>query len=287
VKLGVTILCQVLEVQRSSYYVWKKRPEATRRKDNLKLLERIHELHLKSKGTYGAPRITAQLQTQGQKYNRKRVARLMREAGLFGCARRKFRLPSTTDSRHDLPVAPRVFQVEEPKSHPTAPNQVWVSDTTYIPTEEGWLYLTIQLDVFTRKVVGYSMAAHLRSEAVWESLRQAIQQQPGALSLKQPGLVAHSDRGRQYASDLYRGKLQALGITASMSRSGNCYDNAYAESFFHTLKVELIHRQQLKSRAEAEKAILDYIENWYNCKRLHSGLEYQSPNDYERKALAA
>ena len=193
----------------------------------------------------------------------------------------------TTDSRHGLPIAPRVFKVEEPVTHPVAPNQVWVSDTTYVATNEGWLYLTIQLDVFTRKVVGYSMTDHLRSEAVWESLRGALQNQKEALRLDQPTLITHSDRGCQYASDLYRGKLKALGITASMSRSGNCYDNAFAESFFHTLKVELVHRTQFKTRREAEVAISEYIETWYNRRRLHSGLGYQAPIEYERQALAA
>lgn len=194
---------------------------------------------------------------------------------------------STTDSRHGLPIAPRVFKVEDPKTHPLAPNRVWVSDTTYVATDEGWLYLTIQLDVFTRKVVGYSMTDHLRSEAVWESLRGALQSQKEALSQDEPALVTHSDRGCQYASDFYRTKLKALGITASMSRSGNCYDNAFAESFFHTLKVELVHRSQFKTRREAEAAISEYIEVWYNRSRLHSGLGYQAPTDYERQALAA
>jgi len=275
-----------LEVNRSSYYAWLKRGLAPRAKANLKLVEKLKTIHADSRGTYGAPRVAAKLRSQGHPCGHNRVARLMRSAGLFGCARRKYRVMSTTDSKHGLPIAPRVFKVEEPETHPTAPNRVWVSDTTYVETGEGWLYLTIQLDVFTRKVVGYSMADHLRSEATWESLRSALQRQPEALSLGEPDLITHSDRGCQYASEFYREKLRALGITASMSRSGNCYDNAFAESFFHTLKVELVHRTRFKTRREGETAIQEYIEGWYNCRRLHSGLGYQAPTDYERHALA-
>ena len=280
-------VCQVLEIHRSSFYAWKKRPRSKRLESNLGLMERIKVLHVESRGTYGSPRITAQLRREGNPCGRNRVAGLMKRAEIFGCARRKYRVMNTTDSNHNLPISPRRFQVENPETHPIAPNQVWVSDTTYIPTWEGWLFLTIQLDVFTRKVVGYSMSDQLRSEAVWQSLQLAIQRQPGALALNSLSLIAHSDRGRQYASDLYREKLGKLGITPSMSRSGNCYDNAFAETFFHTLKVERIHRCRFRTRAEAKAEILDYIENWYNSRRLHSGLGYLAPNDYERQALAA
>lgn len=285
--MSIQRICRVLGIQRSSFYAWKKRPTPHRTKANLQLIDQIKGLHAESRGTYGAPRITATLCSQGQECGKNRVAKLMQKVGIFGCAKRKFRAMSTTDSNHDLPVAPRRFQVENPQTHPTAPNQVWVSDTTYIPTLEGWLFLTIQLDVFTRKIVGYSLHDQLRSNEVWESLRQGIQRQSEALSLKTPSLIAHSDRGSQYASDLYQKKLRKLGITPSMSRSGNCYDNAYAETFFHTLKVELVHRRQFKTRTQAETEILDYIETWYNPRRLHSGLGYQTPNDYEKQALAS
>ena len=284
--MSIQTICQVLDVNRSSYYAWKGRPAPPRAHANLRLVEKLKALHGQSRETYGAPRLTAQLHTEGYLCSRNRVARLMIKAGIFGCARRKYRM-STTDSRHSLPVAPRVFKVEEKNTHPLAPNRVWVSDTTYVATDEGWLYLTIQLDVFTRKIVGYSMADHMRCEAVWESLRMALQCQVGALSIAEPYLITHSDRGSQYASDLYRGKLKDLGITASMSRSGNCYDNAFAETFFHTLKVEMVHRHRFKTRKEAESAIQEYIEAWYNNKRLHSGLGYRAPIDYERHALAA
>lgn len=255
---------------------------------NLALRARLTRLHARSRGTYGAPRLTAELRDEGYPCGRHRVARLMRAEGIVGCARKKWRPIGLTDSRHELPIAPRVFQVEEPRTHPTAPNQLWVSDTTYVPTQEGWLYLTVHLDVFTRKVVGYSLANHLRAEAVCASLRMALQRQTQALRADTPEpLVTHSDRGRQYASDLYRGKLARLGITASMSRRGNCYDNAFAETFFHTLKVELIHRQQYRTRQQAQAAIESYIDEWYNPYRRHSGLGYQAPNTYERRASAA
>jgi len=245
-------------------------------------MEKLKSLHQESKGTYGSPRLAEQLQV-----GKNRVAKLMREAGIFGCARRKFQLPQTTDSRHKFPVAPRIFKIEDKKCLPKAPNQVWVSDTTYIPTNEGWLYLTIQLDIFTRKIVGYSLADHMRSEATWDSMKTALIGQPDALSIKESNLLAHSDRGSQYATPFYQQKLRQLGITQSMSRTGNCYDNAYAESFFHTLKVELVHRTTFKTRQDAERAIRTYIDSWYNLKRLHSGLGYKAPIDYEKEALAA
>jgi putative transposase len=253
-----------------------------REKENQSLTKELKILHQQSEGTYGAPRLAVQLQV-----GKNRVAKLMREIGLFGCARRKYRLPETTNSKHRFPVAPRIFKIEDKKCLPQAPNQLWVSDTTYIPTGEGWLYLTIQLDVFTRKVVGYTLADNLRSEAVWDSMKAALVAQPDALSLKASDLLAHSDRGSQYASPFYQQKLSQLGIMQSMSRTGNCYDNAYAESFFHTLKVELIHRNRFKTRKDAEQAIRAYIDGWYNLKRLHSGLGYKAPIEYEREALVA
>jgi transposase InsO family protein len=207
----------------------------------------------------------------------------MREAGIEGVARKRYRV-KTTESNHELPIADRVFQVEEPATFPTRPNEVWAGDITYVPTDEGWLYLTVQLDIFTRKVVGYAMTDHLRTEAVLEALQHAIMSQ--GLDPER-SLVSHSDRGCQYASEAYRTKLKELGITASMSRRGNCYDNAYAESFFHTLKVELVHRRRFRTRREAMAAIFEYIEVWYNRRRIHSALGYRAPMEYERAALQA
>lgn len=282
-KVDVKSSCQILGISRSGFYAWLKRPESDRAKQADALVERMKAIHDESDGTYGAPRLTRSLRAEGIPCGRHRVARLMRRAGLFGCARRRFRV-CTTDSNHSFPIARRVFQVEKAETLPTRPNQVWASDITYVPTEEGWLYLAVQLDVFTRKVVGYALTDHLRTDGALEALRTGVRGQELELN---SGLVSHSDRGCQYASETYRSALNDLGITPSMSRKGNCYDNAYAESFFHTLKVELIHRRQFKTRAEAEAAIFEYIEVWYNRRRLHSSLGYRSPNDYEASALAA
>lgn len=282
-RVDVKSSCQILGISRSGFYAWMKRPESDRAKQADVLVKRMKAIHDESDGTYGAPRLTRVLRAEGVRCGRHRVARLMRRAGLFGCAKRRFRV-RTTDSNHPFPIARRVFQVERPETLPTGPNQVWAGDITYVPTEEGWLYLAVQLDVFTRKVVGYALTDHLRADGALKALRAgARDQELGSDS----SLISHSDRGCQYASEIYRQALKDLGITPSMSRKGNCYDNAYVESFFHTLKVELIHRRHFKTRAEAEAAIFQYIEVWYNRRRLHSSLGYRSPNDYEASALAA
>lgn len=277
------ISCETLGVSRSGYYAWRDRPEAQRTTENRRLTEKMCEIHKLSRGTYGAPRLMEQLKSEGTNCSRVRIARLMGKAGISGVAKKRFRV-KTTDSNHDLPIAPRVFQVEEPATWPIRPNEVWVGDLTYVPTDEGWLYLTTQMDVFTRKIVGYAMTDHMRVEAMLEALRMAVlTQRPDATQ----SLVSHSDRGCQYAADDYRVELKELGITASMSRRANCYDNAYAESFFHTLKVELVHRTRFKTRAEARAAIFEYIEVWYNRQRIHSSLGYRTPMEYERAALQA
>jgi putative transposase len=281
--IEINICCETLEVSRSGYYAWKDRPEAERTKENRKLIEKMRSLHEESRGTYGAPRLVEGLKAQGQSCSKARVARLMGEAGISGVAKKRYRV-KTTDSNHDLPIAERVFQVEEPATWPVRPNEVWVGDLTYVPTDEGWLYLTTQMDVFTRKIVGYAMTDHMRVEAMLEAVRMAVLTQRPNVG---QALISHSDRGSQYAADAYRAELKQLGITASMSRRGNCYDNAYAESFFHTLKVELVHRRRFKTRAEARAAIFEYIEVWYNRQRLHSSLGYRSPMEYERAALLA
>lgn len=281
--ISIQISCATLEVSRSGFYAWRGRPEAERVRENRSLTQQMKKIHLESRGTYGAPRLVARLQAQGNRCSKARVVRLMGQAGIAGVAKKQYRV-KTTDSNHELPIADRVFQVEEPDTWPTRPNEVWVGDLTYLPTDEGWLYLTVQMDVFTRKIVGFAMTDHMRAEAMLEALQSAmLTQKP------KPGqrLVSHSDRGCQYAADSYRAKLKELKITASMSRRGNCYDNAFAESFFHTLKVELVHRRQFKTRAEAMAAIFEYIEVWYNRQRIHSSLGYQSPMEYERAALQA
>jgi transposase InsO family protein len=285
-RADVRLACRILEVSRSGFYAWLRRSVCKRRRINEALIEQMKAIHAESRGTYGSPRITAALRSVGKRCGRNRVARLMKHAGLFGCARRRFRV-RTTDSSHDLPIAPRILKTEEPKTLPTRPNEAWVSDITYIPTQEGWLFLTVQLDVFTRKVVGYAMTDHLRAEAVLEALEAAVLGRPQPHAAASGVLVSHSDRGIQYACEAYRSRLAEHGITPSMSRRGNCYDNAYVESFFHTLKVELVHRRRFKTREEAKAALFEYIEVWYNRRRLHSSLGYMSPSEYEAKALAA
>jgi putative transposase len=280
-------ICRILGINRSSYYAWLKRPETKRNKANLQLLEKLKSLHQESRGTYGAPRLTAQLKSLGYSCGRHRVAQLMRKQGIFGCARRKFRAIGTTQSNHNWPISPRVFEMENKETFPTAPHQVWAGDITYIATREGWLYLAVVMDIFSRKVVGYSMANHMRPELAWEAMKIGACQQKGALTPRSPTLISHSDRGGQYAANSYREKLELLGVTQSMSRKGNCYDNALVESFFHTLKVELVYRDNFRTRIEAQNAIQEYIDGWYNRKRLHSALGYLSPCDYENKALVA
>lgn len=276
----VKLMCETLGIHRSGYYAWVKRPKSDRQKRDEMLIQAITEIHRASQQTYGVPRITEHLKQQGKNCNKKRIARLMRLNGLCGIAKAKYK-PMTTDSRHESPVASRLFKTEELPTHPKRPNEVWASDITYIETGEGWLYLAIFLDLFTRKIVGYHMADHLRTELVLAALNQALlQQRPDGANL-----ITHSDRGAQYAAEAMRTRLRLLGIRASMSRKANCYDNAYAESFFHTLKVELVHRRKFKTRKEAKLAIFNYIEGWYNTQRLHSSLGYKSPVKYEREQL--
>jgi transposase InsO family protein len=280
--VDVTLSCNTLGVSRSSYYAWCIRPESHRAKEMKELADQIKTIHAASRGTYGAPRITEKIKNSGKICSTKRVAKIMKIEGLSGKARKRFKV-MTTDSNHDLPIADRVFQTENPETFPTKPNQVWASDITYVATDEGWLFLAIFLDLFTRKIVGYSMADHMRTELVLNALNMALlNQNPNAGEL-----ISHSDRGSQYAAEACRKRLLLLGITASMSRKGNCYDNAYAESFFHSLKVELIHSKKFKTRKEAMSAIFEYIEVWYNRQRLHSSLGYKTPMEYEQIHLAS
>jgi transposase InsO family protein len=282
--LAVNLTCRTLDVSRSGYYAWASRPESERKRRNRELTDRLRELHAESRGTYGAPRLLSSLADEGVKTSRKRVARLMREAKIEGVAKCKFRVV-TTDSDHDLPVADRIFQTEEPATWPVRPNAVWAGDITYVATDEGWLYLSVFLDVFTRKIVGHAMEPHMRTNLITQSLEMALGRQERD---SDASLVTHSDRGCQYASEQYRARLDAAGIQASMSRRGNCYDNAYVESFFHSLKVELIHRRRFVTREEARAAIFEYIEVWYNRRRKHSALGYLSPIAYEKRhALSA
>ncbi len=280
--IEVILSCEVLRLSRSGFYAWKKRPMSERRKENDQLAKQIRNIFEQSRGTYGVPRVKAKLMAGGKRHGKARVARVMKQEGLKAAAARKYRV-STTDSNHDLPIAERIFKTETASVQVTKPNQFWASDITYVPTDEGWLYLATFLDLYTRKVVGFSMADHLRTELVLNALDMAL----GRQQLNADGLVSHSDRGCQYAAETYRARLDDLGMTISHSRRANCYDNAFAESFFHTLKVELVHRNKFKTRKEAMNAIFEYIEVWYNRQRLHSSLGYQTPIEYERLAQAA
>ena len=279
--MPVDLTCDTLEVSRSGFYAWQDRPQSQRSKDNVVLMEKIKAIHDGSRRTYGLPRIKEELEQNGYFCGKSRIANLMKKAGISGFIKAKFR-PQTTDSKHDLPIAERLFKTEDPSTHPSRPNENWASDISYIPTDEGFLYLATFLDLCTRKVVGFSMAEHMKTDLIVNALDMAL----GRQKLLGAPLVAHSDRGSQYASDQYRMKLDSLGIQISMSRKGNCWDNAFQESFFATLKKELVYRRRFGSKEEAKKAIFEYIEVWYNRTRLHSSIGYKTPIQFE-ESLAA
>ncbi|AUX37507.1 transposase [Sorangium cellulosum] len=269
----VLVLCAVLLVSRSGYYGWAKRSESARAKSDAQLSVQIRAVHHKSRGRYGSPRIHAELRARGMRVGKKRVERLMRAQRL--AARRKRRFRRTTNSRHNGPIAPNVI---ERQFDARAPNQVWVTNVTYIPTGEGWLYLAVILDLFSRRVVGWAASAFNDRALALTALAFALGTRRPA-----PGLVHHSDRGSLYASDDYRLVLGTHGLIPSMSRAGDCWDNAVAESFFATLKAELVEHERYPTRAAAIASIGDYIENFYNLKRRHSRLAYMSPIEFELK----
>jgi putative transposase len=269
-------MCRVLGVSRQGYYDWKKRPPSKRELENRALKAKIRIAHAQSRGTYGSPRITKELREDGEEVGKNRVARLMQEAGIVGKPPKPF--TTTTDSDHDQPVADnlldRNFTAE-------APNQAWVTDITYIPTLEGWLYLDVILDLYSRKVVGWSADDHMRAELCLKALDQAL-----ATRQPQQGFLHHSDRGSQYASEVYQKRLLEVGAVVSMSRRGNCWDNAVAESFFGTLKTELGQRIW-PTRQAALAAIREYIHHFYNPVRRHSANGYLAPNVFEQRAREA
>jgi transposase InsO family protein len=271
----VTTLCRVLQVSRSAVYAASARGPARRAVGDGALRVRIRAIHRASRGTYGSPRVHAALQRERCRVGRKRVARLMRAEGLWG--RRPRRWCRTTDSRHQQPVAAnvlaRAFQ-------PAAPNRVWATDLTYVWTSAGWLYLAVVLDLFARRVIGWAMADHLRTELVTAALQMALGRR-----VPPTAVVHHSDRGAQYASTAYQRLLRAHGIVGSMSRPGNCWDNAVVESFFATLKTELIDRRSWTTRAEVRAAITEYLEVFYNGQRLHSYLNYRTPMEAEKEFM--
>ena len=272
----VRLLCRVLGVSRSSYYAWCRRPESRRTQANRRLVVAIRVAHTASRGTYGSPRIYAELRAQGEPCGRHRVARLMRQHGIRAKQARRFRV--TTDSAHGRPVAPNLLA-----RHFRAPgiNQRWVTDLTYVATHEGWLYVAVVLDLYSRRVVGWAMQPRMSQELVLAALRMAVTQR------RPPrGLLHHSDQGGQYAGPAYQAFLARHGIRPSMSRRGDCWDNAVVESFFKTLKTELVYHRSYRTRAEARGDVFDYIERFYNQRRRHSFLGYRSPAEYEARHAA-
>lgn len=272
----VQVMCRVLKVTRSGFYAWLKRKPSARDRRNQQLLEKIRKVYAESRGLYGSPRACRALLIDGEAVSRNTVAKLMRAAKIRAKSRRRF-VPRTTDSRHAKPIADNLLDRDFTAS---APNQKWLADITYVPTDEGWLYLSAMLDAFSRKIVGWSMADHMETDLAADALKMAIEH-------RQPDggkLLHHSDRGVQYASDDYQHLLEQSGITCSMSGRGNCYDNAMMESFFATLKTELIHQQKYATREQAKQSIFEYVEVFYNRKRLHSSLGYVSPESFEAAA---
>ena len=278
----VRLMCRVLEVSPSGYYVWRTRSPSARAIADERLLLNVRVAYTASGETYGAPRVHQALRAAGVGVGKKRVARLMQRAGLVGRAPRRHR-PQTTDANHPHPIAPnlveRRFAVCDPAGERGwTPDQVWVADITYVPTAEGWLYLAVVLDLGSRRVVGWATGATPDAALALTALEAAV-----AARRPAPGLLHHSDRGVQYACGAYRARLAAYGMRASMSRKGNCWDNAVAESFFATLEAELIAGSDWATRGEARQAIFEYIATWYNTRRLHSTLGYLSPAEYERR----
>jgi transposase InsO family protein len=266
------MLCDALDVSRSGYYKWKQQSGVSKRtKKRVDLLSRILKIFEESRQTYGCPRMYQQLRREGYRCNYKTVEKLMREHEIQPCRRRKYR--STTDSKHKLPIADNVLRRE---FRPKRPNEVWVSDITYVETKEGWLYLSVFIDLFSKMVVGWSMSERMTAELVTSAFTMATARR----GVHAPRIV-HSDRGSQYASEVFRNQIK--GCVQSMSRKANCWDNAPAESFFGSLKSEHIYRHNFETREKAEMSIFEYIEIFYNKKRLHSSLGYLSPEEFEEK----
>lgn len=267
----IGLLCRVLDVSRPGYYAHKRRPPSKRAQRDVALGAKIAAIHARSSKRYGSPRVHDELRDEGERVSRKRVARIMKEHDLRGKRRRRYRV--TTMSEHDMPIAANVLERDFTAS---APNQKWVGDITYIWTREGWMYLAVLIDLFSRRVVGWAMGDSLATELPLRALQMAIQRR------RPPrGLIHHTDRGCQYASADYRAVLAQHGIVASMSRKGNCWDNAVAESFFATLKTELVRDIDFLTREHARRELFAYIEGFYNRRRRHSSLGYANPNKVE------
>ncbi len=269
-------MCRVLGVSSSGYYAWLERPPSRRAQRDAALGERIRRVHERSRGTYGAPRVHAELAAEGERVGRKRVARLMRAAGLEGVSRRTGH--RTTRRAPQARPAPDLVQRNFAA---TGADQLWVADMTYIPTWAGFLYLAVVLDAWSRRVVGWSMATHLRTELVLDALNMALwQRRPEAV-------IHHSDQGCQYTSIAFGLRCREAGVRPSMGSVGDCFDNALCESFFATLECELLDRERFRNQAEAKMAVFDFIEGWYNPHRRHSALGQKSPINFEKAALPA
>ncbi len=269
---AVATMCRVLEVSASGYYAWQSRSPSKRSMEDALLQAEIEAIHRRSRATYGVPRVHAELRAEGTRVGRKRVARLMRRAGLEGASRRK----KAWTTRRDRDARPAPDLVERDFTS-GGPDRLWVADITYIPTWSGFLYLAVVLDAWSRKVVGWAMATHLRTELVLRALNMAVGQRPAE------DVIHHSDQGCQYTSIAFGLRCKEAGVRPSMGSVADCYDNAMCESFFATLECELLDRRPLRSQAEARMAVFDFIEGWYNLHRRHSGLGYLSPNEFERE----
>lgn len=268
----IDLTCRVLEVSRSGYYAWRVRPTSAATERREELAAKIKTVHAENRGVYGSPRIYQSLKAAGESVCENTVAKVMRKERIAAKTKKKF-VPKTTDSKHGSPVADNVL---DRRFAAESPDQKWAVDITYIPTLEGWLYLAGVIDLCSRKIVGWSMADHMETDLVSDALKMALMR-------RQPrdGLLHHSDRGVQYASDSYQHLLQSHGMVGSMSGKADCWDNAAMESFWSTLKTELVHHEQYATRAEAQASIFEYIEVFYNRQRLHSSIGYQSPEAFE------
>ena len=272
----VSLMCRALQVSRSGFYDWTKRDPSERTAEEQRLRLEIRSIHRRSRRSYGSPRVHRALRKRGIACSRTRVERLMRQDGLRAKKKRRFR--RTTDSTHTRPVAPNLLQRRFSVEEVGGLDRVWVSDITYLPTRQGWLYLAVVLDLASRRVVGWAMKNSLETALATDALTMALWNRKPAR-----GLLHHSDRGGQYASEAYQEILAQHGITCSMSRKGDCFDNAVAESFFASLEWELIQDSDWHTHAEARRAVFDYVEVWYNRERLHSSLDYRSPVEYEEQ----
>lgn len=267
-------LCEVLQVTRSGYYAWRQGRPSARKLANQLLSQQIQRVHRDNKGRYGSPRVTRQLRREGQRCNHKRVERLMRQNGLRGCSSRKRRV-ATTNSDHGEPVAANLLLNRPP---PNRSNEVWVADITYVPTMEGWLFVAAVMDLYSRQILGWSVWESLEAQGALQALKRAL------VRRRYPkGVIHHSDRGVQYACGAYRQQLKAAGLRASMSRRGNCYDNAAMEAFWSTLKREAMTESASWTKNRVRRELFEYIEGHYNQSRLHSSLGYQSPVDFENQ----